>query len=257
MTGGVAQARAAVILAARADGRMLNPLTDITPMTLDEAYAVQALVHAARVARGERRVGWKLGYTSRAMREQMGVDRPNFGPLTDRMVLDDGEPVGADVLQPRVEPEVAIVLDRPVKPGAERSEVAVAVRQARAALEVVDSVWRDYRFRIEDNTADGSSAAYVVLGPALDAADLSTVPVQLRVDGDTVSTGTGAAAMGHPLDALAWLADELAKRGGGLQAGDLVITGGLTAAVPLRPGGVVQAVFGDEFLVSTRRPETG
>ncbi len=256
MPSEVARQRAAIILTARADGRLLDPLTDAAAMTMDEAYEVQARLLAARVNRGEHQVGWKLGYTSEAMRRQMGVARPNFGPLTDHMVLEDGEPVGADVLQPRVEPEVAVILDRPVAPGAERAEVAAAVRESRAALEVVDSVWRDYRFRIEDNTADGSSAAYVVLGPALDATDLAGVPVRLDVGGETVGTGTGAAAMGHPLDALAWLAGELGRRGNGLRAGDLVITGGLTAAVPLPPGGEAVAVFGDGVRVRTRRRES-
>lgn len=250
-----AREHAEAILAARQSGRLLDPLSDTAPLTMRQGYEIQAHVLADRLRRGERQVGWKLGYTSQAMREQMGVSRPNLGPLTDRMVLADGTAVGEDVMQPRVEPEVAVIVDQPVGPGADRDEARAAVREARAALEVVDSVWRDYRFRVEDNTADGSSAAYVVLGPGLGIDDLAAVDVALTVDGAEVATGTGAAAMGHPLDALCWLATELAEQGTSLASGDLVITGGLTAAWPLREGGQVSAVFGGDTRVSTwRRP---
>jgi 2-keto-4-pentenoate hydratase len=108
-------------------------------------------------------------------------------------------------------------------------------------LEVVDSVWEDYRFDLEHNTADGSSAAAVVLGPEMPADDLDRVEVRLHHDGRLVGTGRGADALGHPGTALAWLAGFLAARGELLRAGDLVITGGLTAAVPLGAGDVVHA----------------
>ena len=243
---------AATILAAHRNATLLEPLTDTMPLTMRQAYEIQEHVLADRLRRGERQVGWKLGYTSQAMREQMGVSRPNLGPLTDRMVLADGAEVG-DVLQPRVEPEIAVILEHPVGPGATRDEALAAVREARAALEVVDSIWRDYRFRIEDNTADGSSAAHVVLGPRLGTDELDGVDVVLAVDGAEVAAGAGAAAMGHPLDALCWLATELADQGKQLRAGDLVITGGLTAAWPLRAGGRVSAVFGGGVRVSVGR----
>ncbi len=255
MAGTARSAReyAKVILAARRNRTLLDPLTDTAPLTMELAYEIQAYVLADRVRDGERQVGWKLGYTSQAMREQMGVSRPNLGPLTDRMILRDGEPVGVDVMQPRVEPEVAVILDRPLGPGADREQARAAIREARAALEVVDSVWRDYRFRVEDNTADGSSAAYVVLGPVLADDDLAAVSVVLEAAGDHVARGEGAAAMGHPLEALCWLARELEGQGRVLRAGDLVITGGLTAAAPLPEGSSAGAVFGDDVRVRTWR----
>ncbi len=217
-------------------------LLDAPPgaLDLDAAYAVQARLTALRTARGARRIGWKLGYTSAAMREQMGVEAPNLGPLLDTMIVTDGV-VPETLAQPRVEPEVAVVVGPDGGPA-----------QVRAALEIVDSVWRDYRFTLELNTADGSSAAGVVLGPELSAADLPALPVTLRRNGDVVGQATAAAAMGHPLTAWEWLAAELARRGERLHPGDIVITGGLTAAVPIGPGDEITAEFGDGAVVSLR-----
>jgi 2-keto-4-pentenoate hydratase len=235
-----------MIDAAHRQRGLLDPITDRGALTLRAAYAVQRELTALRIRRGARRIGWKLGYTSAAMRAQMGVDAPNSGPLLDTMLVGDGEPVAGTLTHPRVEPEIAVRLDADLRPA-----------EFRAALEVVDSVWRDYRFRLEDNTADGSSAACVVLGPPMvgraDGADLAEVPVELFRNGESVGTATGGAAMGSPLRALAWLAEELPRHGERLRAGDVVITGGLTAAVPLEPGDVVQAVFGGGTRVRVSR----
>jgi 2-keto-4-pentenoate hydratase len=229
------------IVRAHAERRVLHPSSEVR--TLDEAYAVQRVVTSARLARGERLAGWKIGYASAAMRVQMGVGEPNAGPLTDAMLLPSGAMVPETVTQPRVEPEIALEIG---------SDGGVA--RARCALEVVDSVWRDYRFRLEDNTADGSSAAYAVLGPELpDGCDLAAVEVSLHVDGRPAGVATGAAAMGHPLVALRWLEAWLADRGEPLAPGDVVLTGGLTAASPLPPGSEVVARFGDSLAVSARR----
>ena len=169
------------------------------------------------------------------MREQMGVDSPNLGPLLDSMVIPPGTAVPPDLVQPRVEPEIGIVIGADGRPAG-----------ARAVLEVVDSVWRDYRFTLAANTADGSSAAGVVVGDLLDGesdTDLAAMPVELWRDGTLEATGRGDAAMGHPHAAVAWLEGRLAARGEALEEGDLVITGGLTRAVPLAPGGIVEARF--------------
>lgn len=211
--------------------------------TLAEAYAVQRELTAMRLARGERIVGWKLGYTSQAMREQMHIDAPNYGPLTSAMLLPDGNVPGA-ALQPRVEPEIALQLARPVPPGADVATVLACCVGAYGCLEVVDSVWADYRFTVLDNTADGSSAGWFVLGAELPMTALDTVSVQLTVDGRVVAGATGAAAGGHPAVGVGWLAEQLRDDARGLRAGDVVITGGLTAAHPLPVGGEVGAVFG-------------
>ncbi|GAA4903054.1 2-keto-4-pentenoate hydratase [Actinomycetospora succinea] len=221
-----ADAWAAWIDGAHGAGQVLD-----APADLQDPYAVQRALTARREARGARRIGWKLGYTSAVMRAQMGVDSPNLGPLLDTMVVAPGAAVPASLVQPRVEPEIGIVVDADGRPAG-----------ARAVLEVVDSVWRDYRFTLATNTADGSSAAGVLVGDPLDG-DLAALTVELFRDGVLEATGTGDAAMGHPHRALDWLRDELAAHGAALRAGDLVITGGLTRATELPPGSVVEARF--------------
>jgi len=230
------------------------PLTDLVDLDLDAAYTIQRAVTARRLARGERIVGWKLGYTSPAMRAQMGIDRPNFGPLTDVMLLADGDVVDAALLQPKVEPEIALRFARPLQGVVDVADVLGAVDAAHACLEVVDSVYPGYRFRIEDNTADGSSAAQVVLGAALPSIErLDEVTVVFERNGEHVATATGAAASGHPALGVVWLVARLAERGAALRPGDVVITGGLTAAVPLEPGDVVTATFDGAVGVGVRR----
>jgi 2-keto-4-pentenoate hydratase len=231
---------AAEIDAAHLDRRLLD--AGGHDLDLAAAYAVQRALTARRTARGARRIGWKLGYTSAAMRAQMGVDAPNVGPLLDTMLLPDGGRVPASLVQPRVEPEIALRVGPDGAPDA-----------AFAALEVVDSVWRDYRFTLETNTADGSSAAGVVLGPRLDLDGLDAVRVELVHDDRPAGTALGAAAMGHPLAALEWLVAELGRHGLALQAGDVVLTGGLTAAVPLAVGDGVRASFGGTHTVAISR----
>lgn len=246
-------AEAERILAAHAARATLDPISTRGPLGLDDAYAVQALVTGARLARGERVVGWKLGYTSLVMREQMGVDAPNFGPLTDAMLVADGAAVPASMTQPRVEPEVALRFATDVPAGADRTAVLAAVASAHAALEVVDSVWTDYRFTLEDNTADGSSAAGVVLGPELPIDRIADVEVTLLVDGTPSGNGRGSDASGHPADGVVWLVEQLATRGEKLRAGDVVITGGLTRAAALEPGTTIEAVFDGTTKVSVTR----
>ena len=190
------------------------------------------------------------------MRQQMGVDQPNFGPLTDARLVADGADVGGRFTQPRVEPEIALRFTRDVATGADRAEVLASVASAHAALEIVDSVWTDYRFRIEDNTADGSSAAGVVLGAEIDLDRIAEIEVCLFGNGTEIGRGVGSDASGHPADGVVWLVDRLAERGERLRSGEFVITGGLTAAAALRPGVALTAVFDDEVVVSVRDGRT-
>ena len=251
------RAEAARIVDAHRRRATLEPISARGPFALDDAYAVQAAVTRARLDRGERVVGWKLGYTSLVMREQMGVDAPNFGPLTDAMLIADGGAVPSSMTQPRVEPEVALRFGTDVAPGADRAAVLAAVAGAHAALEVVDSVWTDYRFTLADNTADGSSAAGMVLGGELPLDAIADVEVTLHVDGEPVGAGRGSDASGHPADGVVWLVEQLAARGEHLRAGDVVITGGLTRAAPLEPGSTIDARFSTGRRVTVRRVAGG
>lgn len=240
---------AQAIWSARLAGRTLDADATIGSPDLTTAYAIQRALLELRIAAGERVVGWKLGYTSEVMRRQMGIDRPNFGPLTDWMLLDSGGAVNERLVQPRVEPEIGLrlrtALDARHAP-VDRHTVAAAVEGAFACLEIVHSTWTGYRFNLEQNTADNSSAGQVVIGPRLPVTDLmalDTVAVRLHDDSRTLGQGVGADADGHPLDALARLARKLATMDQQLEAGDLVITGGLTAACALAAGGRLAAVF--------------
>lgn len=248
MNGDAANVLATNIVAARRDGRLITAPID-HGLDADTAYIAQNVVTQARLDRGEVLAGWKLGYTSAAMREQMGIAEPNLGPLTDAMLLDDNAVIAAGVVQPKAEPELAAVFAADLMPGDDPRSAAVSWR---AALEVVDSVWEGYRFDWALNTADGSSAAFVVLGPEVPAEGLARLPVSLARNGVAEQHGWGRNAMGDPWVALEWLRDRLAERGTMLHSGDVVITGGLTAAVPLERGDEVQALIGSTA-VSVRR----
>ena len=250
---------AAALRLARQSGRVFDvPLSAEVGLSLADAYRVQDQVTALRLAGGERRAGWKLGYTSAVMRAQMGIDAPNFGPLTDAMLLESPALLPDGALQPRVEPEIGLRLGRRLTGPCTVSDVLDACDAALACLEVVDSVWSGYRFTLEDNTADGSSAAWAVVGPPMPLDDLASLPVALSVDGEVMERGNGAAASGHPALGVVWLAERLAERGLALEPGDLVITGGLTSAPPLEPGHRISVSFGDgRWLAEVRRAATG
>jgi 2-keto-4-pentenoate hydratase len=174
------------------------------------------------------------------------------------MLLAHDEAVSTSLIQPRVEPEIGLRFARPLTDEVSVDDVMGAVAEAFACLEVVDSVYPDYRFRLEDNTADGSSAAQVVVGPALPSLDsLESVAVVLLHNGEQIASAMGSAASGHPAAGVVWLVAQLARQGLMLRAGDIVITGGLTRAVPLGFGDDVEAVFDDQTRVSVHRPELG
>lgn len=245
---------AAVLAAARRDRVGCEPISSSIDLTIDDAYAIQRAGTALRVERGEQIVGWKLGYTSLAMRAQMGIDQPNFGPLTDAMLVAHDGATDPALIQPRVEPEIGLRFDRSLPGDANLHDVLDAVGEAFACLEIVDSVYPDYRFRLEDNTADGSSAAQVVVGPALrNIEHLDEVKVVLLHNGTESGSATGRAASGHPAAGVVWLVGQLALHNRHIEAGHIVITGGLTRAVALNLGDHVEAVFDDETRVAVRR----
>lgn len=245
------------LAAARRDGQPHAPISSSVAFDIDDAYAIQRAGTELRVQRGERIVGWKLGYTSLAMRAQMGIDQPNCGPLTDAMLLAVDDAVSASLIQPRVEPEIGLRFSRPLNGEVTIDDVLGAVDEAFACLEVVDSVYPDYQFQLEDNTADGSSAAQVVVGPALRRLhSLESITVELQRNGQDAGRASGSAASGHPAAGVVWLIAQLAQQDRELRAGDIVITGGLTRAVPLEPGDAVAAVFDNETTVSVHRRPT-
>jgi 2-oxo-3-hexenedioate decarboxylase len=229
------------------DRRALSPFTDEHP-ELDEATAYDAQWAGidARLDAGERLVGAKLGLTSRVKQQVMKVDTPLYGWVTGDMLLPYGEPVELTrFIQPRVEPEIAFLLARDVATPATVTGVLAATEAVFAAVDVLDSRYDNFRFRLPDVIADNASAGAFLLGPAAappaDLGDLRLLGCVLRVNGDVVATAAGAATMGHPAAAVAWLANRLAAREQRLRAGMLVFSGGLTEPVALGLGMSVTA----------------
>ena len=236
---------AAVLHRARQGRSAVPTLTSRHPdVTLADAYAVQAAGIDLRLADGETLVGGKLGFTSAAMRRAMGVDSPNYGWLTDEMVLTDQHVDLDRFIHPKVEPEIAFRLAADVEAWTSVGDVLAATDAVAPCLEIVDSRYVDFRFRPLDNVADNSSAGAFVLGDwtELDADpfDLSTEECLVTVDGREHGRATGAAAHGHPAEAVAWMANHCGRP---LPAGSIVISGGLTAPVDLTPERVVTACF--------------
>jgi 2-oxo-3-hexenedioate decarboxylase len=217
-------------------------------LTVADAYAAQSALRDARLARGERLTGVKLGFTSLAKMEQMGIDEVIVGFLTDaHRVPSGGELSAAGMVHPRVEPEVAFRVARDVDPVAPDADLAEAVDAVAPALEIIDSRYRDFRFSLPDVIADNTSAARYAVGPwtALrgpgDAAALGDLAVDLEVDGRIAESGSTAAILGHPIEALRRLTGLAARYGHPLTAGTIVLAGAATSAVPLPAAGTVTA----------------
>jgi 2-oxo-3-hexenedioate decarboxylase len=212
---------------------------------VEAAYVVQEALVARRLARGASPVGWKLGFTSLAKMAQMGVSDVIVGRLTSDMQVADGGSLDlARFIHPRVEPEIAYRLGRDVDPGASDDDLAAAVDAVAPALEVIDSRYVDFRFTLADVVADNTSAAAFVIGPWTpleDAGELGDRPVSLLVDGEVAETGTTDAILGHPLRALPALATMARRLGLRMRAGQVILAGAATAAVPVTPGVVVEA----------------
>lgn len=226
-------------------------------LDLEDAYRIQAEGCARRVAAGERVIGAKLGLTARAKQEQMKVAEPVYGRLLSGGLQPSADPiVVSDLIHPRVEPEIVLVMGSELRgPGVTAAEVLAATRAVCCGLEVIDSRYADFSFTAPDVVADNTSAARIVLGPTMvDPAglDLALIGLLLEVDGATVATAAGAATMGHPAEAVAMLANWLGERNESIEAGWIVFSGGLTAAVPLGPGSTVTATFGHLGSVTTR-----
>ncbi|QBJ96483.1 4-oxalocrotonate decarboxylase [Rhodococcus sp. ABRD24] len=226
-----------------------HPVTEDWPgLDLTTAYLVQDELIARKVAQGEKVIGVKLGLTSVAKQQRMGVNSPLTAVLTDRMVLEEGSPIPmAELIHPRVEPEIVFVLgERLEGPGVTAETALAAVRSVRAGIEVIDSRYIDFKFTLPDVVADNASSSRFFLGDVeRDPSELDLVIEEcvLKIDGAEVDRATGAAVQGHPAEALALAANSLAERGLALEAGWIILTGGMTDAVFVEPGHPIVAEF--------------
>jgi 2-oxopent-4-enoate/cis-2-oxohex-4-enoate hydratase len=225
--------------------RTVAPLMARDPeLTIDDAYAISLDALARRTADGERVVGKKIGVTSKAVQDMLGVHQPDFGFLTDRMWVEGDIDIDAlGLIQPRAEAEIAFILKSPLAgPGVTAADVIAATGAIAPCFEIVDSRIADWKIGIVDTVADNASCGVFVVGDArADAAahDLPALHVTVTKNGEPLSEGYGSAVQGSPAQAVAWLANTLGAYGVTLDAGDIILSGSL---VPLAP-----AVRGDVF----------
>ncbi|KRE55432.1 2-keto-4-pentenoate hydratase [Phycicoccus sp. Soil748] len=251
-------AAAEQLLAAYATRTPVEPLTaTYEDMTLEDAYAIQLLQVERRRDEGRVVRGHKVGLTSVAMQKLLGVTEPDYGHLLDDFFHLEHAPVPvSSFLQPRVEPEVAFVLKRPLKgPGVTVHEALRAVDFVLPALEIVDSRIRDWRIGLLDTIADNASSGAVVLGSTptdVGAVDLRLAGATFHRNGQVVGTGAGGAVLGSPVNSLVWLANTVGARGITLEEGDVVLPGAVCAMVPVAAGDTFTATFAGLGSVTAR-----
>lgn len=236
----------------------VEPLTAGHPeLGVDDAYAIQTYNIDRRVAAGAYIRGRKIGLTARTMQQLLGVGEPDFGVLLDEMFVEDGDEVSlADMVQPRVEAEMAFVLgDDLVGPGVTTANALAAIAGVLPAIEIVDSRVADWRIKLVDTVADNASSGKLVLGGRLRKVtdlDLRLVGMALSRNGAVIDTGAGAAALGNPARCVAWLANKLAAFEVGLHAGDVVLPGAVHRMVAVASGDVFRAEYAHLGAVTVR-----
>jgi 2-keto-4-pentenoate hydratase len=229
--------------------RPMPALTATHPaLSVQDAYRIQQLGVAARTDAGGLVRGRKVGLTSLAMQRQLGVDEPDFGALLGDMLVEEGDPISAgELIQPRIEAEIAFVMEHELRgPGVTSTDALRAVAGALPALEIIDSRIADWDIKLVDTVADNASSARVVCAGRLTPLrelDLRLIGVALSLNGAVAATGAGAAVLGNPIRCVAWLANKLGEFGVALREGDVVLAGALHASLPVTAGDSVQAQF--------------
>ena len=230
--------------------QVLEPLTNrYADITIEDAYAIQQKMLARRLAAGEKVVGKKIGVTSQAVMNMLGVFQPDFGWLTDAMVYNEGQAIPMSrLIQPKAEGEIAFVLKKTLQgPGVTAADVLRATDCVVPCFEIVDSRIQDWKIKIQDTVADNASCGVFVLGDKLvdpKKVDLALCGMVLEKNGEIVVTGAGAATMASPVNAMVWLANTLGRLGIGLNAGDIVLSGALGAMVPVQAGDSLRCTIG-------------
>lgn len=244
------QQAAEALAQARASRRAIPPVSQTYGITgLDAAYTVAEFNTRMRLESGRRIVGLKVGLTSKAVQQQLGVDQPDFGILLDDMeYLNGAEVPMARLVQPKLEAEVAFVVGRDVEGAAPTyAEFLACVSHALPAIEIVDSAIADWKITLVDTVADNASSGLYVLGDQpieVGQLSLGAIGMEMKKNGQTVSIGSGAACLGHPLRAAYWLARTMAARGHGLKRGQVILSGALGPMQPVAAGDLVTASIG-------------
>ncbi len=231
-------------------GKTVSPLTSRGfDITIEDAYHIQQRMLARRIEKGEKVVGKKIGVTSKAVMNMLGVGQPDFGYLLDGMVYNEGESIPMDsLIQPKAEGEIAFLMNKDLMgPGLTAADILAATEGVMACFEIVDSRIQDWKIKIQDTVADNASCGVFVLGDKLvdpRKVDLALCGMVLEKNGEIVVTGAGAATMASPVNAMVWLANTLGRLGIGLNAGDIVLSGALGAMVPVKAGDSLRCTIG-------------
>jgi len=229
---------------------MVEPLTSrYADITINDAYAIQQVMIKNMTASGAQIIGKKIGVTSKAVMNLLNVHQPDFGMLLDNMLYKEGEVIKADsLIQPKAEGEIAFLLKKDLAgPGITTADVLVATEGVMACFEIVDSRIKDWQIGIQDTVADNASCGVFVLGDNLVSphkVDLNNCGMLLEKNGELVATGSGAAALGSPAYAVAWLANTLGELGMSLKAGEVILSGSLATMVPLKTGDNLRVTIG-------------
>ncbi|MED2970663.1 2-keto-4-pentenoate hydratase [Fictibacillus sp. B-59209] len=226
------------------------PLTErFENLTVEDAYQIQLAIAKSKTVEGRKVIGKKVGLTSKAMQNMLGVTEPDYGHLFDDMAVKNGETVRIDsMIKPRVEAEIGFVLREELfQPNVTFLDVLMATDYVVPALEIIDSRIADWKIKLVDTVADNGSSAKVVLSDkkkTIDEVDFRSASMVLFKNEELIATGAGAAALGHPAHAVAWLANKLYEFGIPLKANELILPGALSAAIDVLPGDTVTAEFG-------------
>lgn len=236
----------------------IRPLVETYPgLSPEDAYRVQMALIDHKVREGARVVGHKIGLTAVAMQQLLGVDQPDFGHILDTMMVQDGSTVRRDdLIYPRVEGEITFALRNDLRgPGVTVAKVLAATEYVMPSLEIVDSRIADWKITLSDTIADNASSCRMVIGGRclpVHELDLRYVGMVMEKNGEIANTAAGAAVLGNPAEAVAWLANKLADFDVTLRAGEVILPGALSAAVTVQAGDHVRATFDRLGSVSVR-----
>ncbi|MEY2632389.1 MAG: 2-oxopent-4-enoate hydratase [Pseudomonadota bacterium] len=238
------------LYAALSQRRTVSPLTSRGfPITIEDAYHIQQRMLSRRLAQGEKVIGKKIGVTSKVVMQMLDVYQPDFGYLLDGMVYNEGESIPMDsLIQPRAEGEIAFILKKDLLgPGVTNADVLAATEGVMACFEIVDSRIQDWKIKIQDTVADNASCGVFVLGDRVvdpRKLDLSLCGMVVEKNGEIIGTGAGAAALGSPVNAVAWLANTLGRLGIPLKAGEVILSGSLAPLFPVQAGDSLRVSIG-------------
>ncbi|MBS4208319.1 fumarylacetoacetate hydrolase family protein [Bacillus sp. FJAT-50079] len=217
-------------------------------LSVEEGYLIQEEIVSIKLVEGNKIVGPKMGLTSNAKMKQMNVNEPIYGYVFDYMLIENGGIVSLqDLIHPKVEAEIAFVIGGDIEgPGVTGAQVLAKTESVLPALEIIDSRYENFNFTLPDVVADNASTSRVVFGTSIkkpDQLELDLVGATLSINGKIKELGAGAAVLGHPANAIAMLANMLARKGDKIRKGDVILSGALTGAVLLEKGDIVSGKF--------------